>query len=610
MGAIFGIRYFCDREAIDDDELVRMGSVMAHRGVAEPYLSRSDKVRIGCLKSRRDIGHTTTSSVAASDVMAVLDGRIYSQRNESSDTHMHGRPSLKASVDRIQDAYRRFGLSAFADFNGDFAIAVWNVASDSLILARDRFGARPLYYFEDETRFIFASEIKAILEVVQERPSLNLSLLPEYLMFRYAFGKDTWFNGIKEVLPGECIVRSGHALAEHKYWDPAEALRIESKNSDDMLRKLFEQAVRRRVTSGEKIGANCSGGIDSGLVTIFACKALGAPIDSYTIGFEDSDWDERYYARLTAEKAGTLHHEIEVRSEEFSARLPELNWHNDEPLSDPNSVLVYLLANYSKQSLDLLLTGEGADEVALGYPRYNLLNMYSFVRGMPAFMRLVVSAGLLASGNRRLKKLGDSIRNEPIDAIISNSAFVKREVISRMLNFEIAEPFFAPRRTLLSGMSDKADLLTKLMLYECQTYMPASLKRLDKMNMAVGLETTTPFLDNDYFDYALGMPKEAKISLFDNKCALRRLASDCLPRENMKMPKSGFGVPIARWFRSDAGLRELVNELVNDRDMCQLFRKKELENIVQDHMIKRIDNSEVLWLIVSFYLWYRQVASH
>jgi asparagine synthase (glutamine-hydrolysing) len=512
----------------------------------------------------------------------------------------------------VRDAYRRHELSSLVGFNGDFAIAIWDVTRNRLVLARDRFGARPLYYFEDRERLIFASEIKAILEIIGERPSINLSLLPEYLMFRYTFGSETLLEGIKEVMPGQHIVWKGEAKAEEQYWRPAEVVEkgpIVSDYSDDRVRDLFKEAVRRRLNFGEKIGANCSGGIDSGLVTVFASEILEEPFDSYTIGFEERDWDERYYAGLTARKARTVHHEFEITSNEFSAELPSLNWHNDEPLSDPNSVLVYILAKHSKDSIDILLTGEGADEVSLGYPRYNLFNLYSLLYAKPSFLRSIASYGFSVSGNRRLKKLGETLMLDPHDAIIYNSAFVKEKVIAGLLKPEIDGQFLACRRDLLERMDNRIDPLARLMLYECQTYLLSSLKRLDKMNMIVGLETTTPFLDNDYFDFTLRIPNRHKITLINNKCALRRVASRVLPRENMKMPKSGFGVPIAKWFRTDSTLQELLNGLLSDSDMRQLFRRKELNRVIQGHMNEQFDNSEILWLLTNFYLWYKQFAT-
>ena len=230
-------------------------------------------------------------------------------------------------------------------------------------------------------------------------------------------------------------------------------------------------------------------------------------------------------------------------------------------------------------------------------------------QSVPFPLKSLATKGFSILGNRRLRKLGDALRHDPFNAIILNSAFVQQKTIKNILNQDLCSAFFTSRRNLLEEMDNENDLLTKLMLYECRTYLLSSLKRLDKMNMIVGLETATPFLDNDFFDYSLRTPNNAKISLFNNKCVLRNIASKVLPRENMKMPKSGFGVPISKWFRTDNTLRGFVSDLENDSFMGQLFRKEELNKIIKQHMNEQSDNSEILWLLTSFYLWYIQFSS-
>lgn len=604
MSAIFGIYNFKKSGAVTKCELQNMAKSMEHRGrgPADFFLDRF----IGLGRLGSSIAPITPQSATYSKTRFFMDGRL------------HAEQAAGEKLDQDQTARSARALAgSLADFcweflDGQFAIAAWDGDNQLLALVRDRFGAKPLYYCQSGDQIIFASEIKAIIAALDEQPSPDLSLLEEYLAFRSVYGENTLFKGIKEVLPGTCITWNGTRKNVKEFWSPEKAMSASTQTAPEphaeQVEKLLRESIRKNIGSAKKIGANCSGGIDSGLVTAFTTLLSKDRIKSFTLAFREKEWDERYYAGFIARKYGTDHHEIETCAENFANDLPSLNYYNDEPLSDPNSVLVYRLAKYSHSSIDLLLTGEGADEVFLGYPRYNLINVYSIARSLPFSSGHLGAVALRVMPTRRIRKLTEIMKQSPENAIIFNSAFVRRSVIGRLLTPDLRSSSFSFRHSTIASLGHD-DLLLKQMIYDIRTYLLSSLKRLDKMNMACGLQTATPFLSNELFDYALAIPRHAKITFWRNKTILRAIASKYLPRENLHMPKSGFGVPIALWFRKDKTLQQFLYAAASDEFMRKIFLSDVVDALISSHLKGHSDNSEILWLITNFYLWYRQYFS-
>lgn len=609
MAAICGIYFFEKSQRVDKRDLARMADKMLHRGSGgTKYVLQHNS---GLAYRYSHPSHIDDSEPTISEnsmTSAVMDGCIYNCDSLAHSLQGHGyRLQRTIPSELLISLYRENDLTFLPQLDGAFSFAIWDQERNRFILSRDRFGVKPLYYFEDREGVIFASEIKAILEVLREKPSVNLFALQEYLTFRYVSGSSTMFVGIKELLPGHCIVWSGNNKIKKQYWSAEDALDSDGTQHFDRedMESLLKEAIKKRIRYAHRVGANCSGGIDSGLVTAFTGPLMDEPLNTFTVGFEEKGWDERYFAALTAKKYNSTHHELVIKSQHFSENLPQLNWYNDEPLSDPNSVLVSLLAHYSKDRIDLLLTGEGADEVFLGYPRYNLLNFYSMSFLLPQVLRSVLIGLISLSRNRRLKKLTLTLQQNPSDAIVFNSAFVHRDIVNNVINKDLQFYSYSSRHKLLEDLYED-DYVLRTMAYEIKTYLLSSLNRLDKMNMACGLETATPFLDNDLFEFALRMPKNLKIRYLSNKCALRELAKKYLPPENLKMPKSGFGVPISKWFVTDSSLREILNDLKGDSFINQVCNKDNLNNLIHQHINKKFDFSEILWLITNLYLWHKQ----
>jgi asparagine synthase (glutamine-hydrolysing) len=611
MGAICGIIENQFENKPERGLLDQMLKVMAHRGRGEGNLFLNGNVALAW-KSSYPMTRSTICSpqICAKFPVCVFDGLLFNYDDFDAAIDQQERDFLNVDFSKIiSDLYFSIGLSFLEKLDGVFALAIWDPEKRQLLLARDRFGTRPLYYCENNGRILFASEMKGIFSVISPKPAANLAVLPEYLTFRSVLGPRTFVNDIREVRPGYYILIKNGEITEKKYWDIEDSIQEGSIREpafyEMRLEELLRKAVIKRASFSKRIGANCSGGIDSGLVTAFASAIHNeGALETYTVGFNEKGWDERFYAGLTARKYGTRHSEIVVKSGEFIESLEYLNWQNDEPLSDPNSVLLYLLGKFSRDRIDILLTGEGADEALLGYPRYNLLNLYSVIRSLPKLLQVITSWGCSIVPNRRLGKLHSALKYGPLDAVVLNSSFVASGILRSILKKDLLNIRFEEREGIVNSLRSHEDVLYGVMIYDIKTYTANSLKRLDKMNMAVGLEVVNPFLDKELFEFVLNVPRKYKINYFNNKIILRDIARKHLPQENMKMPKSGFGVPIGEWLAGNSTLRTFFEEMFLDREINKIFEVEELRKIFYMHRERVVDHSEILWLILNFYLWH------
>ncbi|MEA5115721.1 MAG: asparagine synthase (glutamine-hydrolyzing) [Geobacteraceae bacterium] len=611
MGAICGIWNIESNDILNRETLEKMNNTMAHKGQGAIELWYNDcigmawKISGGQLKNNNIIYKSGNQSTCGFDGI-IYDDKLLNKRNENH--ILENKECYESKF--ICQLYLKHGLSFLEKIDGDFSIAIWDADNQQLILARDRFGTRPLYFYCKNGLFLFASEIKAIVSVLKQAPQLNRSVISEYFTFRSICGPQTIYDGIREVLPGYCVTVSRSGIIEDRYWKIEDYIlerNIEGiKYYENSLEDLLRKSVIKRAKLSNRVGANCSGGIDSGLVTAFA-SAVNAesPIETFTVGFNETGWDERYYARLTAQKYRTKHSEIVVSSNEFVDVLPLLNRINDEPLSDPNSVLLYLLGQFSSGRIDLLLTGEGADEALLGYPRYNLLNIYQYIRSLPQSLHEIAKWGSSLLPGRKMKKLQQTLQYEPADAVLLNSSFVASSDLKRILKDDLVDLKYNHRKSIIKSLGNQEDVLRNIMIYDIRTYTAGSLKRLHKMNVSVGLEVVNPFLDKEFFEFVLSIPMKYKISLLDNKIVLRKVAKKYLPKKNMKMPKSGFGVPLVKWLAESSVLNDYFEEMYLDKTMKEMFFLDEVKKCVKMHRQGVSDFSELLWLILNFYIWHR-----
>jgi asparagine synthase (glutamine-hydrolysing) len=469
-------------------------------------------------------------------------------------------------------------------------------------------GIKPLYVLRTAKTLAFASETKAFLALSEWTPEVAAERIPEYLVYRDLAGTGTLSRGVERVAPGEMIVVDEGRERSHRYWNlPLPSARDDrSRKLDDWveeLDELLQVVVREHLMSDVPLGAFNSGGLDSSLVAALAVRCLDQPLNTYSLGFDDPAYDESRYARIVSDRLATSHHPLIVSDREFADRLPEAIWHMDEPLSHPNCVLLLCLSQLARETVTVVLTGEGADELFGGYPRYRLPRLLDRLHRVTPFVRPLLLAGAkLRSGRERARIETMLAAGDGVD-VRSLSAFVADDQVRALL----APGLAAGGAGVEGGQRSKAPLLFVHTLHQDQTqYLETLLLRLDKMSMAASLEGRVPLLDHRVVEFAARMPPGLKLRGFRTKFLLKTVGARYLPDPIVQRRKLGLGVPISEWTRAAGGLGDLVDLLLEPNAGCRSYLERApLRRVVDDHRSGRSDNGELLWSLINLEIWLR-----
>ncbi len=369
----------------------------------------------------------------------------------------------------------------------------------------------------------------------------------------------------------------------------------------DRIRGEMKESVERQLMADVPLGTQLSGGVDSSWVSSIAAS-LAPGMKSFTVGFEDDKFDETREANIVAEAAGLEYHEILSDSKAFSDSLARIIWLNDEPLTHANSLEIHNLCLYAKNHVKVLLTGEGADELFGGYPRYFLCNLNEMFRKFPTpFWGLMKQgADLLSRG--RGKKPSEFLGLDPFDLVLNNSAFCDRKKVSWLMDVDDLD-ISEREKSLANIWSSTASVLDNLLQYEFRSYLQPILLRQDKMSMGASLEARVPILDNRVVDLAFAMPAKLKIKHLKPKYLFKQAALCDLPKSIVHKRKVGFGVPVGRWLREGGPLADMMDHLMDDRRSLPGVLPDRLEKLVHDHRAETADHQDVLWPLLNLLLW-------
>jgi asparagine synthase (glutamine-hydrolysing) len=491
--------------------------------------------------------------------------------------------------------------------NGIFAFAVWDREDRRLFLARDHLGIKPLYYAETPAGLVFASEAKAIFASKLLSPSLNAAAVPEYLVFRDVAGDRTLFQDVQRLPPGHCAEYRNGRLTVEAYWNPVDALEAPQRSRTEgkaETRALLSDAVRGQLMSDVPLGTFCSGGVDSSLVTALAALEMNEPVNTFSVGFDDPTYDETRYARMVADRYGTHHHELRLDEREYVDLLPRLTWHNDEPLNFANSVHIYAISALAGQHVTVVLTGEGADELFGGYPRYAIARLQHTLGRLPAWLRGGMGQVLCRLPERRLRKLGLAMNERRSMPVFFNPAPVARDYLYDTSFEFLAE--HAPYRYECYRRAGAYSGLLAAALMDQQTYLVSILNRQDKMSMAASIESRVPILDYRLVELANRLPDRVKQSGMSTKRLLKEIAGEYLPEHLIHRRKSGFGVPLPEWLAGDGPLSELTRSLIAGGCSSGIAQALDAPALLQAHQQGNADHSEFLWSVMNLELWLRE----
>ncbi len=550
------------------------------------------------------------------EIVAVFNGEIYNFQALREELAAKGHQvSGTGDTPIIPHLYEEHGERFVERLHGMFALALWDGRRQRLVLARDRVGKKPLLWTRlGDGTLAFASELKALMKLPGVPRELDLAALDAYLALQYVPGPGTALRGVHKLPPGHVLVADADGERIERYWEPKPAeLRLSEDEWLDRVRGTVREAVRKRLVADVPLGALLSGGIDSSIVVSQMAQLQSEAVRTFSVGFSDARYDEREYARLVARRYGTVHEEV-LLEPDAAELLPRLAAAYDEPLGDSSALPTYLVSEVARRAVTVALVGDGGDEAFAGYERYRAY-------ALAGRLERVVPAGVLRTGARSLRALPSGRRELRAPAVraarfLDAAAAAPAERYGRLM--EIFPPVL--REALWTDESlahigrpaTAAELLgappapgiTGLQLLDVTTYLPGDLLyKADIASMACSLELRAPFLDHEVLELGLGLPDSLKVRGARGKVALRRAFAADLPPEILKLGKRGFGVPVARWFRTD--LRDLAGDLLlGERASSRgLFRREAVETLLSDHVAGRADHAARLWSLVMLELW-------
>ncbi|MEZ5287574.1 MAG: asparagine synthase (glutamine-hydrolyzing) [Vicinamibacterales bacterium] len=605
MCGIAGLVYQDPSRPCSAATVTAMRDVMTYRGPDDAGLHVDGPVGLGHRRlSIIDLGggHQPMTDTDGTSWI-VFNGEIYNYRQLRADLAQQGHAfQTHSDTEVILRLYAERGERAVEAMNGMFAFAIWDSARRSLFLARDRMGVKPLYYAETDDGFFFGSEIKALLASGHVSASCREEALAECLLFRQVSGDETLFRGIRSLPPGCTMTVQDGRSAIRRYWSPwpcGEPLTLAPEEAVRQFEDLLEDSVRLRLISDVPVGTFCSGGVDSSLVTAVAARLKGDAVNTFSIGFAEADFDESRYALMVSEHARTTHHQLAVGNVEYSELFPRMVWHNDEPLDFANSVHIYALSRLAKEYVTVVLTGEGSDELFAGYPRYRIPGLSRMYSAVPGPLRRLASS---LTGDTRLAKLDRFAAMRGEDALLYNSSYLRPDVVRELApRLEAFHSEFR-QQVLASGAQRRLDPVGRASLLDQHTFLVSILHRQDKMSMAASIESRVPFMDYRLVEFANRLPTSHKVVNGSGKAIVKTAARKQLPAEIVDRRKSGFGVPLASWFRAEDGLGARIIDLP-ESPAAEVFDRTVLRRLVSEHRAGAADHSELLWTALNLATW-------
>ncbi|MBF0468370.1 MAG: asparagine synthase (glutamine-hydrolyzing) [Desulfamplus sp.] len=612
---------------VDKNLLKRMASTIVHRGPDEDgfYINESNNGNVGLAHRRLSIIDLASGQQPLSNedhsIWITFNGEIYNFQDLKKELENKGHSfRTNSDTEAIVHAYEEWGTDAIAMLRGMFAFTIWDENRQQLILARDRVGKKPLYYFLDDQTLVFASELKAILASEGIARKIDLTALADYISLRYIPCPKTIFESVRKIPPAHFAVITRNSFSIKSYWDLDFTPGIwpsESRMMEGLLENL-EEATRIRMISEVPLGAFLSGGIDSSAVVGMMSKISPDPVKTSSISFGVSKYNEILHARKVAALFNTDPHEMEVTPDAISV-IEKLAWHYDEPFADSSSVPTYYVSQMARNNVTVALSGDGGDENFAGYRRYSFDMMENRVRNLfPAFAgssffeaigRLYPKADYLPQIFRG-KTFISNVGRDPVSAYYFSVSAIDEGIKSQLLNPAIASKISGyDSRELFYKIYDNApaeDHLSKIQYLDIKTYLCDDiLTKVDRASMAVSLEVRCPILDHKFMEYVAKIPYDLKLKRREGKHIFKKALKSYLPDDILYRKKMGFSVPILEWLRKD--LKAYSERLIFESPATDIyFNRAFLEKIWKEHQSLIMNWSSPLWAVMIFNLWHEK----
>ena len=544
-----------------------------------------------------------------------FNGEIYNFRELRAELNSLGHVFKRDSdTEVLLRAYQHWGSDVARHLRGMFAFAIWDAGNERLFLARDRFGEKPMYLYEDQWGLYFASEIKALLRIPGITPPVNLHAVWDYLAYRYVPGPQTLFSGIRKLMPGTVAIWERGKLKEERYWSaPDRSLRaIEPPQADAVENFLLRlsDAVKLQMVSDVPFGAFLSGGLDSSTIVALMSRH-NSKVKTFSVGFAEDSYSELGFADEVARHYGTEHHELVVSEHDLMDKLPRLVRFRDAPVAEPSDIPIYMLACEAARSVKMVLTGEGSDEILGGYPKHvfeRFARGYQVLPGCVRHRLIEPLAHALPYDFRRVKTAVTNLNIEDWrERYVRWFGALNRGERGRLslLRFNATLAGDAPP---FDADPDNSPL-RRILYFDQTSWLPDNLlERGDRMSMAASIEARVPFLDHELAAFASSLPDHYRVRGLRTKWILREAAKQLLPERILKRPKVGFRVPVNSWFRGE--MRDyLLGHLQGGSSMTRAYYNPQaLDRVLAEHLDGRHNHEKLLWALLNLEIWHRQYA--
>lgn len=612
MCGIAGVLHFDQNRSVDAEKLKEMCNIIRHRGPdGEGYYVK------GCV----GLGHRRLSIIdldtggqpmmsKSGDLVIVFNGEIYNYIELREELIYKGHVfSTDSDTEVILSAYKEWGPDCQKRLNGMWAFAIWNERNHELFLSRDRIGEKPLHYCVYNNSIVFGSEMKSLFKYGIPRDK-RLELVELYLTFTNIPEPNTFYKDVYKLLPGHYLLVKNGLVKEIKYWDLPEIDESNMISDKKMVYQKFEElfydSVKIRMRSDVPFGAFLSGGLDSSSIVAVMSEIADYKVKTFTIGFDDSDFDESKLAEEVAIKFRTNHLRGTVYSEDFDTILSKAAFHYDEPFGDSSAIPTGYVSKFAAEKVKMVLTGDGGDEVLSGYRSYSGLKLAAIINSFPSTIvnslpNINDQLARIVKGNIRYKlnKISSVIRTAKLDfsdRIVEKSSYTDYDII-KQLSRGIEGNVDA--KSYLNEFMKKCqykDDFYKMMFLNFKFDLPNDyLVKVDRMSMAYSLETRLPFLDYRLVEFMAMVDKNLKMNGWERKSVLRNTIGNKLPESLLKAPKRGFGIPLREWFKEKSFNEKLS---LNLKEVMNLTDKKTVEMVIENNRSGKVDNGNFIWALL------------
>ncbi|MFZ4663022.1 MAG: asparagine synthase (glutamine-hydrolyzing) [Caldilineaceae bacterium] len=621
MCGIFGVWEYGGRQPVRQETIQRATDTISHRGPDDSgvYVSPSSQVGLGfrrlAIIDLSPAGHQPMSNEDAS-VWLVFNGEIYNYADL--------RPTLLAKGHRfashsdsevIIHHYEERGTDFVYDLNGMFDLAIWDERAQQLVLARDRVGKKPLYYYDDGQRLIFASELKAILADPTVPRQIDDNALNAYLRLGYVPPPQTILRDIRKLPPGHRLIFAQGKATVERYWDWLPAFQPNYQRTEaewgELLRVQLTVAVRDRLMSDVPLGAFLSGGVDSSAVVAAMARSSDKPVKTFSIGFQNEKYNELPYARQVAQQYATDHHELMVEPENLRDVLPLLVWQLDEPFADSSAVPTYYVSKLARSQITVVLSGDGGDEAFAGYDRYARAMQEQWMDRLPLPIRRPlgrVAVALLRPGQKGAN-LVQRLLLSPDERYLTAMQRLSPEQMATLLQPTAQQRMASDGLAFLTEPMQRAaqlDYLSRMQYLDGVSYLPEDiLVKVDRMSMLNSLEARCPLLDYRLLELAATIPADLRLRNGEGKFIFKQALRDWLPPTILTRAKMGFGIPLREWFRDD--LFGFAGEILLEQRTIQrgYLERSAVQQLLQRHQAVAHTLEVPIWSLLVFELWCR-----